>query len=252
MHIRTENLNDRLEQESPTKLAISSRKTPHQHAQTMDKETLNSQRRKLDEREKQNYPRIISLIFKNQSLLEIGLFYHENKRCLLVEGRSPKKETVYREIFDKDILENTWYNMVLTLTTKNSFILSINGETIRSFNHAYFGYIFENLEQVITFGVGTPLVQNTSFTCEIDPDKLCYKGQIKNFHLFPTEFGADEGRALSRLPERTGEDHSQILNEIPESLLATSVFNLKGYVRSNKIAPEDQKFLASIKKDAKK
>lgn len=50
MHLRTENLNDSQQLESPSK--GSAKKSPHQHAQTMDKERLNSTRNKIEEQQR--------------------------------------------------------------------------------------------------------------------------------------------------------------------------------------------------------
>lgn len=94
----------------------------------MDKEVS---KKVFEEKIKQNYPRLISMLMKNQSLIEIGLVYHENNRRLLViEGRTPKRAEVFREVFSYEMKENHWYKLMLIYNASRSHVTLLSRSNV--------------------------------------------------------------------------------------------------------------------------
>jgi len=75
-------------------------------------------------------PRLFKIMSKGQSYIELYIGYHENKRIIHLEGKSPKKPAVFREIYIHEITENEWYSLVITYNPKTTVSLIIFNETI--------------------------------------------------------------------------------------------------------------------------
>lgn len=127
-----------------------------------------------------------------------------------------------------------------------------NGEVVQPGLKTSFTHVFENLENVSTFAVGAPLVQNTSFICEMDPDKLCFKGQIKNMYLFPNELSNADFPKCFKIYNKSDDDKEKLkMDQASEELLASSIFNLKGFVRTSKLKADEINFSTSLSKKEK-
>lgn len=74
-------------------------------------------------------PRIISLSSANGAdYLDLLIGSCEGKRTLMLEGKGIKKTTAVTKVYDTEIEENRWYNLLLTYSEKSKVSLYLSSE----------------------------------------------------------------------------------------------------------------------------